>query len=122
MAVSAACLGLPSRFVTRLPDNDLGRACAMSVAQYGVDASHILWGGDRLGIYFHEFGAVQRGSKVIYDRAGSALASIEPGHGELGKMSSTERPGFISPASPRPSARARPRSAWKGPGRPGIWA
>lgn len=79
VAVSAACLGLPSRFLTRLPDNDLGRACGMYVAQYGVDTSHILWGGDRIGIYFHEFGAVHRGSKVIYDRAGSALATIEPG-------------------------------------------
>lgn len=79
VAVSAACLGLPSRFVTRLPDNDLGRACAMYVAQYGVDTSHILWGGYRLGIYFLEFGAVQRGSKVVYDRAGSALATIDSG-------------------------------------------
>lgn len=79
VAVSAACLGQPSRFLTRLPDNDLGRACGMYVAQYGVDTSHILWGGDRIGIYFHEFGAVHRGSKVIYDRAGSALATIEPG-------------------------------------------
>ena len=79
VAVSAAGLGLPARFVTRLPDNDIGRACAMSVAQYGVDTSRILWGGDRLGIYYHELGAMQRGSKVIYDRAGSSLSSIEPG-------------------------------------------
>ena len=79
VAVGAACLGLSSRFVTRLPDNDLGRACSLYVSQYGVDTSHIIWGGERLGIYFYEVGAVQRGSKVVYDRTDSALATIELG-------------------------------------------
>ena len=79
VAVGASCLGLPSRLVTRLPTNDLGRACESYIRQYGVDTSAITWGGERLGIYFHEFGAVQRGSKVVYDRAGSSLATIEPG-------------------------------------------
>lgn len=78
VAVSSAFLGLPSRFVSRLPDNDLGHACAKYIAQYGVDISYILWGGDRLGIYFYESGAIQRGSKVIYDRGGSSLAKIAP--------------------------------------------
>lgn len=79
VAVSLANFGLPVCYVTRLPQNDLGKACEMYLAQYGVDTSHIAWGGDRLGIYFMEFGAMQRGSKVIYDRAGSALAEISPG-------------------------------------------
>jgi 2-dehydro-3-deoxygluconokinase len=79
VAVSLANLGMPVSYVTRLPENDLGKSCQMFIAKYGVDTSKIVWGGDRLGIYFLEFGSMQRGSKVIYDRAGSSLAAIEPG-------------------------------------------
>jgi 2-dehydro-3-deoxygluconokinase len=79
VAVSAANYGLPVEYITRLPKNDIGDACLNFMRQYGVGTSHIVRGGDRLGIYFLETGAVQRGSKVIYDRAGSALATIEPG-------------------------------------------
>ena len=79
VAVSLAHYGLPTEFVTRLPANDLGDACLNFLRQYGVGTSHIVRGGDRLGIYFLEMGSMQRGSKVIYDRAGSALATIEPG-------------------------------------------
>ncbi len=79
VAVSLAGFGLPVSYLTRLPDHDLGRACASFVAGYGVDVSHIVYGGERLGIYFLENGAMQRGSKVIYDRAGSSLATIQPG-------------------------------------------
>ena len=79
VAVSLANFGVPVCYVTRLPDNELGRACEMFLAQYGVDVSHLVWGGKRLGIYFMEFGAMQRGSKVVYDRAGSAFADIAPG-------------------------------------------
>lgn len=79
VAVSLAHFGLPVRYVTRLPENDLGRACEMFLRQYGVDTSYIARGGDRLGIYFLEHGAMQRGSQVIYDRTHSALAAIEPG-------------------------------------------
>jgi 2-dehydro-3-deoxygluconokinase len=79
VAVSMANFGLPVEYVTRLPDNDLGEACIQFLRQYGVGVDRIVRGGERLGIYFLEFGAVQRGSKVIYDRAHSALATIEPG-------------------------------------------
>jgi 2-dehydro-3-deoxygluconokinase len=79
VAVSLANFGVPVNYVTRLPENDLGEACLQFLRQYGVDVSYIPRGGDRLGIYFLEIGAMQRGSKVIYDRAGSALATIEPG-------------------------------------------
>ncbi len=79
VAVSLAHFGIPVRYVTRLPENGLGRACEMFLRQYGVDTSHIAKGGDRLGIYFLEHGAMQRGSQVIYDRSHSALATIEPG-------------------------------------------
>lgn len=79
VAVSLAHFGLETRFVTRLPANDIGDGCENYVRQFGVDTSHIVRGGDRLGIYFLEHGAVHRGSKVIYDRAGSALATIQAG-------------------------------------------
>ncbi len=79
VAVSLANYGLPSKFVTRLPGNDIGRWCAMETGKYGVDISDILWGGERMGIYFLETGAVNRASKVVYDRANSSFASIEPG-------------------------------------------
>ena len=79
VAVSLANYQVPAAFVTRLPDNDLGAACEMFIRQYGVDTSGIVHGGDRLGLYFIEAGAAQRGSKVIYDRADSSLATIQPG-------------------------------------------
>ena len=79
VAASLAQFGHPVEFVTRLPQNDLGDACLNFLRQYGIGVEHIVRGGDRLGIYFLETGAVQRASKVIYDRADSALATIQPG-------------------------------------------
>jgi 2-dehydro-3-deoxygluconokinase len=79
VAVSLANYGIPVSFVTRLPENDLGIACARELRGFGVDTGHIAWGGDRMGIYFLEAGAVSRGSKVIYDRSHSALSEIKSG-------------------------------------------
>ena len=79
VAVSLANYGVQADFVTRLPANDLGDACIQFLRQYGVGTDKIVRGGDRLGIYFLEIGAVQRGSKVIYDRVNSAIATIERG-------------------------------------------
>jgi 2-dehydro-3-deoxygluconokinase len=79
VAVSLANFGVPVDYVTRLPDNDLGDACLQFLRQYGVGVDKIVRGGDRLGIYFLERGAVQRSSKVIYDRANSAIATARPG-------------------------------------------
>jgi 2-dehydro-3-deoxygluconokinase len=79
VAVSLANYGIPVSFVTRLPNHEIGEACLQFLRQYGVGTEHILRGGDRVGIYFLETGAAQRGSKVIYDRAGSSFATIQPG-------------------------------------------
>lgn len=79
VAVSLANYGVPVEFVTRLPDNDIGHCALMEMRKRGVGTSHINWGGDRLGIYFLETGAVSRGSKVVYDRAHSAMAEITAG-------------------------------------------
>ncbi len=79
VAVSLANFGIPVEYVTRLPRNDLGMACMAELRKFGVGLSHIVWGGERLGIYFLETGAVSRGSKVVYDRAHSAVSEIRPG-------------------------------------------
>jgi len=79
VAVSLANYGIPVDYVTRLPENDLGDACITFLRQYGVGTSKIVRGGERLGIYFLEFGAMQRPSKVIYDRANSAIATVQRG-------------------------------------------
>ena len=79
VAASLAHYGIPVDFVTRLPKNDIGECALMELRKQGVGTDKIIFGGDRLGIYFLENGAVSRGSKVIYDRALSAMAEIEPG-------------------------------------------
>ena len=79
VAVSLANFGIPVDYVTRLPENEIGESCIMFLRQYGVGTSKILRGGSRIGIYFLENGTMQRGSKVIYDRVRSSLASIQPG-------------------------------------------
>ena len=79
VAVSLANYGLKVDYVTRLPKNDLAQACLMDLRRCNVGTYKIIYGGDRLGIYFLETGAVARASKVIYDRANSAIAGIEPG-------------------------------------------
>ena len=79
VAVSLANYGMNAEFVTRLPENDIAEACIKDLHKNGVKTSHIVRGGDRLGIYFLETGAVSRASKVVYDRAHSAIAEIEKG-------------------------------------------
>jgi len=79
VAVSLANYGVPVDFVTRLPNNDIGHCAMMEMRKRGVGVDKIVYGGDRLGVYFLETGAVSRGSKVVYDRAHSAMAEIESG-------------------------------------------
>ena len=79
VAVSLANYGMDVEFVTRLPENDIAQACVKDLRKHGVKTDNIIYGGTRLGIYFLETGAVARASKVIYDRAHSAVSEIEPG-------------------------------------------
>ena len=79
VAVSLANYGVPVDFVTRLPKNDIGECALMEMRKRGVNTQNIVFGGERLGIYFLETGAVSRGSKVVYDRAHSAISEIELG-------------------------------------------
>ncbi len=79
VAVSLANYGEEVDFVCRLPKNDLGEACINTLRGLGVGTGFIARGGERIGIYFLEAGAAQRASKVIYDRAGSSFATLQPG-------------------------------------------
>ena len=79
VAISLANYNIPVEFVTRLPINDIGKCALMELRKRGVGTQYIIEGGDRLGIYFLETGAVSRASKVVYDRAHSAMSEITPG-------------------------------------------
>ena len=75
VAVSLANYGVDVAFVSKLPEHEIGQAAVNSLRKFGVDTSKIVRGGDRVGIYYCEKGASQRPSKVIYDRAGSSIAT-----------------------------------------------
>ena len=78
VAVSLANYGMDAAFVTKLPAHSIGQAAVNSLRRYGVDTTKIVRGGDRVGIYFNEKGASQRGSVCIYDRAHSAIQKADP--------------------------------------------
>lgn len=79
VSVSLANYGIPTTYVTRLPDNDIGRSCTETLNELGVGTNHIVLGGERMGIYYLETGAVARGSKVVYDRSNSSFTSLKRG-------------------------------------------
>jgi len=79
VAVSLANYGLKAEFLSRLPKNDIAQACIMDLHKHGVSTENMEFGGERMGIYFLETGAVARPSKVVYDRANSAISEIKPG-------------------------------------------
>lgn len=79
VAVSLSNYGLKAEFVSRLPKNDIAQACIMDLHKHGVSTGNMEFGGERMGIYFLETGAVARPSKVIYDRANSSISEIKPG-------------------------------------------
>jgi 2-dehydro-3-deoxygluconokinase len=79
VAVSLANYGIPVDFITRLPQNDIADWCISDLRKYNVGTDQIIRGGERVGIYFLETGAVARPSKVVYDRAHSSIAEVKPG-------------------------------------------
>jgi 2-dehydro-3-deoxygluconokinase len=79
VAVALATYGMPARYLTVLPENPIADACISELRRFGVDTSYIARGKGRVGIYFLENGANQRGSKVVYDRAGSSIALAKSG-------------------------------------------
>ena len=79
VAVSLCNYGLDAAFVSKLPKNPFGDGAIQQLRGLGVDTSHIVRGGERIGIYFLETGASQRASVVVYDRANSAISTVKPG-------------------------------------------
>ena len=113
VAVSLANYGLDAAYVTKVPAHEVGQCAVNELRRYGVDTQYMVRGGDRLGIYFCEKGASQRASKVIYDRASSAIAPILTGIPSL-----TVQTGSTGPASPRRSAANCPKFVWTPARRP----
>jgi len=79
VAVSLANYGIETEFVTRVPDNEIGRCAVKEARKMNVGCGNVILGGERLGIYFLETGAGVRGSNVVYDRAHSAMATLGKG-------------------------------------------
>lgn len=86
VALSLALLGESVRFVTKVPNNEIGECALRYLHGFGVDVSRILRGGERLGIYFYENGISVRGGKVIYDRKNSAFACSAPNEYDFGRI------------------------------------
>ena len=78
-AVSLAMFGNDVRYVTCLPNNDIGKACKMRLQELGLDTKHIHWGGERMGTYYFEDSVSIRSPRIVYDRKGSAFYSLKPG-------------------------------------------
>lgn len=92
VAAGICRLGLSAAWVSRLPDNPLGRMVRNKAREQGVDTSYIVWSDeDRMGLYFVEYGASPRASKVLYDRANSAISRIKPGEIDWSKVLSGAR-------------------------------
>jgi 2-dehydro-3-deoxygluconokinase len=79
VAVSLANYGANAEFVTRIPNNEIGTCALKEMRKMNVESKNVIFGGERLGIYFLETGSGVRGSNVVYDRAHSAMATLEKG-------------------------------------------
>lgn len=79
VAVSLAMFGDDVEYVTRLPKNKIGTACRNDIRKYNVGTDYIVYGGDRLGLYYYEESAALRGSSIVYDREDSSLTTIKAG-------------------------------------------
>jgi len=79
VASSLSHFGISAAHVTRFPHNDLGQAATQTLQRYGVDTQHIIYGPERMGVYFLENGSMHRASRIVYDRFNSAFAHVKPG-------------------------------------------
>ena len=86
VAVSLANYGHEAYFVTKLPSHEIGQIAVNALRRYGVKTDYIARGGERVGLYYAETGAAMRPSKVIYDRANSAIAEADPSDFDFDKI------------------------------------
>ena len=113
VAVSLAGFGHDASFVTKLPANEIGDAAVSALRRYGVDTSDIVRGGDRVGIYFLETGASVRPSKVVYDRAHSAIAEAVPSDFDFEKIFEGAEWFHFTGITPAISAAGNESFSWK---------
>ena len=107
VAVAVSRLGLSSAWVSKLPENGLGRMIRNKAREQGVDTAHIIWSKEgRAGLYFVEFGASPRASSVLYDRANSAISQIKPGEIDWGRVFGGAKWFHVSGITPALSASA----------------
>ena len=106
VAVALANFGLNAGFISALPDNDIGESAVRELRRFGVDTTHIVRSGDRVGIYYLETGANQRPSKVVYDRAGSSICTAQSGDFDWKKIFDSARWLHITGITPALSASA----------------
>lgn len=105
VAVGVSRLGLRSAWVSKLPENPIGRMVRNKAREQGVDVSSVIWSkSGRVGIYFLEFGAHPRASSVLYDRAGSAVSTLAPGEVDWKKAFEGCRLFHVSGITPALSA------------------
>lgn len=78
-AVTLAHLGMKSEFITRVPDNDIAHSCIMDLRSHGVGTDDVVYGGERLGLYYFENTSSSRAAKVVYDRGNSSFCTTTPG-------------------------------------------
>jgi len=121
VAAALAQWGVPVEHVTALPENDLGRACARFLRQFGVGLEHVVWGGGRLGLYFYERGAAHRPDTVLSTTAPTPPSPRWNRGGFPGRTSSPTPPGSTGAASLRPSPRRPLRPAGRRYGRRWRW-
>jgi 2-dehydro-3-deoxygluconokinase len=100
VAVSLARFGIPTAYVTKLPDNPLGRAALNSLRSQGVNTDFVVLGGDRLGLNFYENGASIRPSKVIYDRKYSSISEADPNEFDFDRIFSGTQWFHVSGITP----------------------
>lgn len=111
-AVGLARLGLKSAWVSKLTTNPLGRFITTNAKAHGVDCEHVVWTRDhRIGLYFLEAGANPRASQVIYDRKGSAIASMTPGDVDWERVLAGAKVFHVSGITPALSASCRETTA-----------
>lgn len=107
VAVGVTRFGLKSAWVSKLPKNSLGYLIRDRAQEFGVDCSHIVWSDKgRAGIYFVEFGASPRASSVLYDRANSAISTVQPGEVDWTKVFNGTKHFHMSGITPALSASA----------------
>lgn len=107
VAAALANLGVPVAYVTKLPAHEMGQAAVNAMRAFGVDTTGIVRGGDRIGVYYLERGASQRPSKVVYDRAGSSIATAEPGEFDWDRLLAGTEWFYFSGITPAISETAR---------------